>query len=95
MTLVDLVVLLIVAGIAGAIGQSLAGYSGGGCLFSIAVGFLGAYVGTWLARQFGFPPILTVSFNGEAFPLFWAIIGAALLVLIVGTIGRGRRRRLI
>ncbi len=95
MTLVDLIVLLVVAGVAGAIGQTLAGYSGGGCLFSIAIGFLGAYIGTWLARQFGFPPVFTVSFNGETFPLFWAIIGAALLVLIVGTIGRGRRRRFI
>lgn len=39
MTLLDLLILLLVAGICGALGQAIAGYSRGGCLVSIALGF--------------------------------------------------------
>ena len=45
MTLVGLLVLLLIAAICGGIGQSLAGYSLGGCLVSIVVGFIGAWIG--------------------------------------------------
>jgi uncharacterized membrane protein YeaQ/YmgE (transglycosylase-associated protein family) len=43
MTLIGFLVLLAIAAICGAIGQSLAGYDLGGCLVSIIVGFIGAY----------------------------------------------------
>ena len=52
MTLVDLLILLLVAGLCGAIGQAISGYSRGGCLVSIALGFIGALVGVWLSRAF-------------------------------------------
>jgi len=55
MTVLQFVLLLLVAAICGAIGQTLAGYSLGGCLVSIVVGFIGAVVGVWLARQLGLP----------------------------------------
>ena len=42
MTLIDFVLLLIVAAICGSLGQALAGYSYGGCLLSAVVGFVGA-----------------------------------------------------
>ena len=41
MTLGELLVLLVVAGICGTLAQSIAGYSRGGCLVSIALGFVG------------------------------------------------------
>ncbi len=50
MTLLDLILLLIVAGVCGALGQAITGYSRGGCLVSIALGFVGALLGMWLAR---------------------------------------------
>ena len=40
MTLFDLLILLLVAGLCGALGQAITGYSRGGCLVSIALGFL-------------------------------------------------------
>ena len=40
MTWVDLLILLVIAGVCGAIGQTIAGYSRGGCLTAIAVGLL-------------------------------------------------------
>ena len=48
MSLTSLIILLIVAGICGSIGRAIAGYSHGGCLVSIALGFIGAIVGAVL-----------------------------------------------
>ena len=53
MTLLDVLILLLVAGICGALGQAIAGYSRGGCLVSIALGFVGALLGMWIARLNG------------------------------------------
>jgi uncharacterized membrane protein YeaQ/YmgE (transglycosylase-associated protein family) len=90
MTLVQFLVLLLVAAVCGAIGQSLAGYSLGGCLVSAAVGFVGAFLGMWLARELRLPEVLTVQVGGEAFPVLWSIVGSAILALVVGLLTRRR-----
>jgi uncharacterized membrane protein YeaQ/YmgE (transglycosylase-associated protein family) len=84
MTLTGLILLLLIAGIVGAIGQSLSGYSFGGCLVSIIVGFVGAYIGVWLAGQLGLPEVFAITIEGESFPVVWGIIGSAVLSLILG-----------
>lgn len=89
MTLLELIILLIIAAIAGAVGQALVGYPRGGFLFAIVMGFIGALVGTWLARLLGLPNLLEVEVGGVSFPLLWAILGSALLVALVGPLGRG------
>jgi uncharacterized membrane protein YeaQ/YmgE (transglycosylase-associated protein family) len=63
MTLADFLILLVVAGICGSIGQAISGYSRGGCLASIGLGFIGALIGTWLARYFKLPDffVLTIA----------------------------------
>jgi len=50
MTLGGLLLLLLIAGVCGSLAQALVGYSHGGCLASIALGFIGAILGTWLAE---------------------------------------------
>ncbi|HEY3345543.1 MAG TPA: hypothetical protein VGJ97_11485 [Anaerolineaceae bacterium] len=92
MSLMGFLVLLVIAAIAGAIGQAIAGYSAGGCLFTVAIGFVGAYLGSWLAGQLGLPAIFTVVIDGQPFPIVWAIIGSAILALIAGSLSRSRRR---
>lgn len=92
MTLLDLALLLVVAGIIGAIGRSIAGYSHGGCLVSIAVGFVGAVIGAWFARRFGLPELFVVTVGGTHFPLVWSVIGAAVFVAVIGFVSRGRPR---
>ncbi len=84
MTLVDLIVLLVVAAIIGFIGQSLGGYKRDSILLAIVLGFIGAFLGTWLVRTFNLPVILQVTVAGVDFPIVWAIIGAALLVGLMG-----------
>lgn len=93
MTILSFIVLLIIAAIAGSIGQALAGYSRGGCLMSIVVGFIGAFLGLWLARQLGLPEFYTITVGGETFPVVWSIIGSFIFALILGLLTRGRRRR--
>jgi uncharacterized membrane protein YeaQ/YmgE (transglycosylase-associated protein family) len=94
MTLIGFLVLLLIAAICGAVGQSLAGYDLGGCLVSIVVGFIGAYIGLWLAGRLGLPPIFEISIEGKPFPVVWAVIGSAIFTLIVALLRRaflGRR----
>ena len=88
MTLIGFFVLLVIAAICGAIGQSLAGYDLGGCLVSIVVGFIGAYLGMWLAGKLGLPEIFAITIEGKSFPVIWAIVGSALFTLIVALLRR-------
>ena len=90
MSLLDLLLLLLVAGVCGALGQAIGGFSRGGCLVSIALGFIGALLGLWLARSFGLPEPLPVQVGGQVFPVIWSIIGAALFVAVIGLITRRR-----
>jgi len=88
MTLFGFLVLLLIAAICGAVGQSLAGYSLGGCLVSIVVGFIGAYIGMWIAGRFGLPVIFTINIQGKPFPVVWAVIGSALFTLVIALLRR-------
>jgi uncharacterized membrane protein YeaQ/YmgE (transglycosylase-associated protein family) len=90
MTLIDLLILLLVAGLCGSLGQAIAGYSRGGCLVSIALGFVGALLGMWLARMMGLPEVFPVNIGGTSFPIVWSIIGSALFVAIIALITRSR-----
>lgn len=88
MTLLDFLVLLAIAGICGAIGQGIAGYTRSGCLVAIGTGFVGALLGNWIATSLGLPEWFVVSVGGRAFPVLWSILGSALLVAIVGLLSR-------
>lgn len=97
-TLTGLLVLLVVAGICGAIGRSIGGGTRGGFLVSIAVGFVGALLGTIMASKLRLPELLMVQIDGRAFPILWSIIGASLFVALMhllsgGAYGRSWRYR--
>jgi len=94
LTLTSLLVLLIIAGICGAIGRSLGGGTSGGFVVSIAVGFVGALLGMFLARALHLPELLAVSIDGRPFPIVWSIIGGALLVALVNAFAYGSYRPL-
>ena len=81
---------VLVAAVVGAIGQALAGYSLGGCLISIVVGFVGAVISAWLSQQFALPPIFVVDTGGWSIPIIWSIVSAAIFALIIGLLSRRR-----
>ena len=95
MSIMEFLLLLLIAAVCGAIGQSLAGYDLGGCIVSIVVGFIGAYIGIWIADRFDLPRFFEVTIGGKSFPIIWAIIGSAIFTLVMALIRRafvgGRR----
>jgi uncharacterized membrane protein YeaQ/YmgE (transglycosylase-associated protein family) len=88
-TLTGLIVLVIIAAICGAVGRAIAG-GGGGLLTSIAVGFIGALLGPWVASQLHLAEPLVLRVSGQPFPIVWSIIGAALFVALLHLVS-GRR----
>jgi len=97
MTITEVLLLLLIAAVCGAVGQSIAGFDLGGCLVSIVVGFIGAYIGMWISRKLGWPEMLAIKVGSKTFPIIWAVIGSAVFTLVVGLIRRattGPRRPL-
>ena len=87
-TLIDLLLLLLVSGLCGALGQGIAGYSRGGCTGAIAVGFIGALLGLALARWLKLPELFSVRVAGVNFPIVWSVAGSALFVAVLGFLAR-------
>jgi uncharacterized membrane protein YeaQ/YmgE (transglycosylase-associated protein family) len=90
MTLAQLIVLLIVAGVCGSIGSGLAGHRHVGCLGSIALGFIGAWLGRWLSYALHLPEIFTLNVGRDHFPVIWSIVGATLFVAVIYFLTRPR-----
>ena len=86
----SLIILLTVGALVGIIAQRLVGSLRGGLLTSIALGFIGALIGSWAVKQFGLPEIYVLKIGHTSFPIVWAIIGAAVLVAFLGLLSRRR-----
>lgn len=93
MSLLEFLVLLVVAAICGRLGQVLAGYSSGGWLIAILTGFIGAYIGLFIARELGLPEFLALTIGGQAFPVVWSVIGATIFTLVIALVRKPTRRR--
>jgi uncharacterized membrane protein YeaQ/YmgE (transglycosylase-associated protein family) len=105
MTLLELIVFLIIAGICGVVAEFIVGFSPGGFLASIVVGLVGAFVGSWLAVQLGLPPLLSteaivpetagadIILRDYSFDVVWSIIGAIVLLFIISLARRAGRSR--
>ena len=90
LTLPALIVLIVIAAICGAVGKALAGGVQGGLVVSIALGFIGAMLGPWVARQLNLAEPLMFHVSGQPFPIVWSIVGAALFVALLHLVS-GRR----
>jgi uncharacterized membrane protein YeaQ/YmgE (transglycosylase-associated protein family) len=86
----EVVILLVVAGICGAVGQAITGFSRGGLLVCIALGFIGALLGSWIARAASLPELFMLEVGDVRFPIIWSIIGAALFVAVISLFTRPR-----
>lgn len=91
--LVSLFLYLLVAAVAGGIARAIVGVARAGCLVSIAVGFIGALLGPWLANKAGLPEPFPIRFSGGVeFPFLWSVIGACLFLAVMVLVSGGRRR---
>ncbi|MCI0637821.1 MAG: GlsB/YeaQ/YmgE family stress response membrane protein [Gemmataceae bacterium] len=92
MTIVEILLLLFVAALVGMIGQALSGYSVGGLIASIVVGFIGALLGVTIARAMNLSEPVVLQIGEVTFPVVWSIVGATVLILIIGLLRRPYRR---
>lgn len=88
MSITAFLLLILIAAVCGAIGKAIAGSSRGGLLVSIALGFIGALLGSWIARSLNLPEPFLLTFGNHPFPVLWSIIGAALFVAIIHLFSR-------
>ncbi len=86
MTLLDFLLLFLVAAICGAVAKTLGGLTRGGLLVALAVGFIGALFGVLLARAVGLPEPLLLEIGDVSFPVVWSIVGGTLFVLVIALI---------
>ena len=91
MSLFQILLLLLIAGICGSIARSLVGFTKGGCMLSIAVGFIGELIGNWLARELNLPAFFSLYIGGTSSPVVWSIIGAVLFSGILSAISSGKK----
>ena len=103
MTLLEIIIFLLIAGVCGLVAEWVVGFSPGGFLASIVVGLIGAYLGSWLAPRLGLPPVLNtntlvpqtagqaVLANSFQFDVVWSILGAIVLLFLI-SLARGARR---
>lgn len=87
----EFLLMLLVAAIIGAIGESVGGYSPGGCLMSIVVGFVGAFLGRFIRAFFHLPSFWVVKVGGTSFPIIWSIVGSAVFVAVLRIVLHRRR----
>lgn len=92
MSVMEFLFLLLVAAVCGGIGQIISGYSLGGCFASIVVGFIGAWLGPWIARELDLPMFYTITIGSQNFPVVWSIIGSAIFSLVIGQVTRGKKK---
>ena len=79
----QLVVLLVIAGIAGAIGTALGGGGRSSFVASVALGLVGAAFGPWLVHQFHLTELVQLQVGDQPFPLVSATLGAGLTVALL------------
>jgi len=90
--MLDIVISLIVAGIAGSIARSLSGFSRGGCIISIVVGFVGAMIGSWLSRELQLPDPFVLQIGENSYNILWTIIGAVIFTAVLSLITPGQKK---
>lgn len=90
MSVVEVLILLAVSAVCGLLAQMLAGYSRGGLIVAIVLGFIGALIGMWMATKMNLPELFTLEIGDTRFPIIWSIIGATLFIAVVGMLTRRR-----
>jgi uncharacterized membrane protein YeaQ/YmgE (transglycosylase-associated protein family) len=79
----SIIIMLIVGAVAGWLAGNIVRGFGFGLLWNIIIGIVGAFIGVWLLTRLGFAP-----FAGFVGSIVNAVIGAVVLLLIVGFIRR-------
>jgi uncharacterized membrane protein YeaQ/YmgE (transglycosylase-associated protein family) len=82
---------LVLGAICAGLGQTLTGYSRGGCPVSFIVAFAGTVIGPWVATRLELPEPLWIPLGQLQYPISSAAAGALILVIIVNLLTRKRK----
>jgi len=85
MTLTSIITWIIVGGIAGFLAQAIIGGLRTGCIGTVIVGVVGAFIGGWLFSQLH----ISIGATGLVSDIITAFVGAAVLLLVIRIV-RGR-----
>ena len=88
MTLIGFLLLILVGAICGGIAEFIVGFRPGGFIAATIVGFLGAFIGGWIAPRIGLPSLLAVRVEGHSIEIVWSVLGAILLLLVLSAFRR-------
>jgi uncharacterized membrane protein YeaQ/YmgE (transglycosylase-associated protein family) len=83
MSLLEFLILLLIASTIGALGELLGRYSPEGSLVFVFLGFAGAYLGKWLAEQLNLPELARLVIGSFQFPVLWSMIVSVFLVSLL------------
>ena len=78
--------------VCGTFAQLTSGYSKGGWIVNLAVGFLGALAGVLVSRSLNAPVIYNLDINNTKFPIIYSVIGAVVLLAGIGLFIKPGRR---
>lgn len=99
MGVIQLLILLVIVGICGAIAEWIVGYIPGSLVMTVIVGVIGAYFGGWLNSLLPFEiPIIklfTLEIGDYRFNLIWSVLGSILLLLLLNMLRSRQRSRVI
>lgn len=101
MDLLQLLILLVIAGICGGLSELILGQrvSDGNLIITIVLGVIGACFGTWLSWMlfgFGIPRPLVIEVGTTQMDLVWSLIGSLLVLALLSALRGGRSwRRLL
>ncbi len=84
--------MLLVAVIFGTIAQLTSGYSKGGWIVNLAIGFLGALAGVVVSRLLNAPVIYDLTIGGNRFPVIYCVIGAVFFLAGISFLVKPGRR---
>jgi len=60
--------------------------------YLIVVGFIGAIIGTWLARELQLPDPFMIVIRGSSYNILWTIIGAVIFTAILSLITPDKKK---
>lgn len=83
MSIIEVAILIVVAGVCSAVGQFLSGYSRGGCPISFVMALIGAFLGPRVSAWLGWREAFILPIGPVEFPVVSSVVGALILVLIV------------
>ena len=84
MTLSTIITWIIVGGVAGLLAEWLIGGIHAGCIGTVIIGILGAFIGGWVFNALG----ISVGASGLLSSIITAFVGAAVLLLIIRLVRR-------